>query len=715
MNKIEAFKAEKHPLDVWPDLLRCAQEKRPAAQIDPADIERFKWYGFLHRKRDGDHYMMRVRVTGCELSAEAARELAFIAYEYGYGILDVTTRGNFQVQGLTIDRLPSARKRLQQVGLETLQTGHDNVRNIYGHPLSGLSPEELFDTRELCRRAAELVLGSKTYSDLPRKFNVALCGMREASLHFWTQDVAFLATEDEEHQVGFQVLLGGKQGQEPVLGVSLPVLVEPEQVLPVLQVLLDLFREHGDRQNRRQARFAWVIKRLGVAGVLEYLESHLPFPLRPWLREPLPPASYEDLVGWFPQKQPQRWTMGLNVPLGRLSWEQLEGLAILAKKWGDGTLRTTYDQGVLVPGIPTGFRDAAATWAAKYGLSPLGDPLSRNTIACTGKQFCNLAVSETKGAMLQLMDALRRRGVMLHGIRIHMSGCPSACGMHHTADIGLKGVRVRRLLGTREGFDVFLGGGVAGRLQPGLLYRLGVDLDQLPQLIEEVVTEYYRHHKPGQSFSAYWREKLSQQQAEKVGDHDYHLPTWLCEGCGYRYEGQDPPVFCPGCAGLRRQFARLEEETPTASTADEKSPASSAATPPAEQEPKRDAEGFLAAAPLEQVPEDTGLCITLQGREVALFRQGDQVVALDNLCPHEGGALAEGSVCQGVVTCPLHEWRFRLQDGRSVEPPGEQVARYETKIHDGQVWVRLPEAEQPPGTNSAPGTQDDRQRLGAAP
>ena len=691
MNKIEAFKAAKHPLEVWDDLLRWVAQGYRSDQIDADDNERLKWYGFLHRKRDGGRYMMRVRVTGCELSAQAARELAFIAYEYGHGIVDITTRGNIQVQGLSLAQLPKARTRLQQVGLETLQTAHDNVRNIYGHPLSGLVAQELYDTRDLCRQLSELVLGSRIYSDLPRKFNIALCGMPEASLHYWTQDIAFLAMRDEQGKVGFHVLVGGKQGQEPQLGQPLPVVVEPQQVVAVTRALLDLFRAQGDRRDRRRARFAWVVRRLGVSGILEYLDAQLPFPLRPWVREPAPPTGYEDLVGWHAQKDDQRWVMGLCVPLGRLSWQQLEGLALLSKRWGDGTLRTTYDQGILVPGIASGFRHAAATEAAKYGLSPLGDPLARSTIACTGKQFCNIAVTETKGHMLRLMDQLRRRGVVLHGIRIHMSGCPSSCGLHHTADIGLKGVRVRRLLGTREGFDVYLGGGVAGRLQPGLLYRMGVDVDQLPQVIEEVVNQYYRHHKPGQTFSAYWREQLAHQEAKKVGEGEYQPPTWVCEGCGYRFQGEDPPVFCPGCAGLRRLFAREEDQT--SSPGAQASPG----TGQGNQEVVRDAQGYVALAPVEQVPQQGGLVVHVQGVELALFRTPDAVVAVENLCPHAGASLAEGTVEQGVVTCPLHGWRFRLCDGCSVEPPGERIRVFPTKVHDQRVWVRLEEHQAVPG------------------
>ena len=560
MNKIEQWKQEKHGFDVWPDVLRFAEQATPMKAIDNTDLERMKWHGVFYRKRDvPGQYMLRIRLTGCELSAPQAKEIAYVAYEFGHGIVDVTTRANIQVQGLSIENVPKAIGRLEACGLTCKQSGHDNVRNVFGHPLSGLDPDELYDTRSLSSEISELFLGSRTYSDLPRKFNIALSGRSEHGVHYWTQDISYLACRSEDDAVLFQVLLGGTQGQHPRLGWHLPVLVRPEQVVPLTRTLLDLFRERGSRDDRNRARFRYLIEQIGITGVLQYLEERLEERLLPCPREPLPPSGYDDLIGWFRQRSSSSWALGLAVPLGRLSWEQLEGLARLAKRWGSGTLRTTNEQGLMITDIPTGFKDAAATAAAALGLSLHADPLVRNTVACTGKQFCNIAVTETKGEMFQLMDRLRQRGVMLHGIRIHMSGCPASCAQHHTADIGLKGVRVRRLLGTREGYDVSLGGGVAGQLHLALPYRLGVDADQLPQLIEEVVQEYYRHHRAGQTFSAYWREKLHDTAATAAAEGEYTPPTWLCEGCEYQHRGEDPPVFCPRCAGLRRLFARLEE------------------------------------------------------------------------------------------------------------------------------------------------------------
>ncbi|MEE8129855.1 MAG: Rieske 2Fe-2S domain-containing protein, partial [Vicinamibacterales bacterium] len=391
---------------------------------------------------------------------------------------------------------------------------------------------------------------------------------------------------------------------------------------------------------------------------------------------PTPASQYDDLVGWFRQRDSTLWTMGLCVPLGRLSWNQLEAVALLAKRWGDGHLRTTHEQGLAVINIPTGFKDAAATDAAAVGLSIHADSLARNTMACTGTQFCNIGVTETKGTMFRLIDTLRQRMLALHGIRIHMSGCPSSCAQHFTADIGLKGVRVRRLIGAREGFDVYLGGGVAGDVHLGLRYKLGVDVDQLPLVIEELVKEYYLKHRSGQTFSAYWREHLQESEAAQVGEDDYKPSTWVCERCDYHHRGEDPPVFCPGCAGVRRLFARLDDQAAAETLAE------TASLPVCRDD------GFVFAAADGAVHERSGVSVEIEGRTYALFRLRGTVHALDGICPHEGGLIGEGAITNGLVTCPLHGWTFDACTGCSVEPAGNDIGHYETRVEGGNIYMK---------------------------
>ncbi len=427
-NPVEVWKAEKHGLDVWSDVERHAAGRTPMKQIDAADLERMKWYGFFYRKRDEPgRYMNRIRITANEMTAAQAKEIARVAYEFGHGIVDVTTRANVQVQGLSIEHLPEVRRRLEAVGLTAKQTGHDNIRNVFGHPFSGLMRGELIDTRALCHEVTALFVDSREYADLPRKMNVCMNGTSEHAAHYWTQDISFLATSTQSGAVAFHVLIGGTQGQHPHLAWHLPVLVAPDQVVQVTRSVLDLFRAKGSREKRNAARFRFLMEAIGVEGVLAWFEHDLPFALEPYADPPRPSAAGDELIGWFPQTDPQLWTMGLCVPLGRMTWQQCEGLGVLADRWGDGQLRTTHEQGLAVANIPAQHKHAALTDAAALGLSIHADTLDRNTMACTGSQFCNIAVTETKGQMFQLLEKLRKKQVRLEGIRIHMSGCPSSC------------------------------------------------------------------------------------------------------------------------------------------------------------------------------------------------------------------------------------------------------------------------------------------------
>ncbi|HUY88181.1 MAG TPA: Rieske 2Fe-2S domain-containing protein [Pirellulales bacterium] len=678
-NPVEIWKASKHGFDVWADVQRYAAAGTAMKDIDQADLERMKWYGFFYRKRDAPgRYMNRIRVTAGELTAAQAKAVAHLAYEFGHGVIDVTTRANLQVQGLDIRHLPKVSERLQRVGLTSKQTGHDNIRNVFGHPFSGLMPGELIDTRQLCHDITAIFLDSREYSDLPRKMNICLNGTPHHSAHFWTQDISFLATRTPQGEAAFHLLIAGTQGQTPHLARRLPVFVRLEQTVEVTRALLDLFRAKGLREKRNAARFCFLVDDIGPEGVLAWLDERLPFRLERSTEQPSPASAYDELIGWFHQREGQLWTMGLNAPLGRLSWRQLEGLAILSAKWGDGRLRTTHEQGIAVVNIPAQFKNAAAIDAAALGLSVHADSFDRNSMACTGSQFCNIAVTETKGHMFQLLEKLRKKKVQLEGIRIHMSGCPSSCAQHFTADIGLKGVRVRRLVGTREGFDVFLGGGIGGQIEMGRPYRLGVDVDQLPNVIEEVVADYYLHHRPGETFSAYWRERLPADEGVKTADGDYRPPIWVCENCQHRHVGIDPPVFCPGCAGLRRFFARLDEE----SGASPSGPASKAQT-------HARSDGFVYATEDDALKADAGLEVEVNGKPIALFRVNGQVYAVDAACPHEGAPLAQGTVENGVVTCPWHGWTFNACTGCSLEPANQNLARYEALAEDGKIFIKV--------------------------
>jgi ferredoxin-nitrite reductase len=576
LNPVEAWKAEKHGFDVWPDVLRWAREGTPHAAISEADLQRMKWYGLFWRKHDRDHYMIRIRIPGCELTADQARAVAFIAYESGHGIVDITTRGNLQVQGLTIQKVPGVMAALERVGLTSMQTGFDNIRNVTSHPLAGLDPEELIDTRVLARAITDLFVGDRELADLPRKFNIAMNGRPDSGPSDWTQDIAWLAARGPDpaggEAVGFRLLVGGTQGQHPCLAWHLPVFVRPGEVVAVTAAILRTFRERGSRTARRtQTRFRYLIEQIGPEALLAEIERRLGFSLTRFPEPPPPPAAAESFIGWFPQKQTGRAAVGIAVPMGRLGWEQLEGLALAARRFGDGTLRTATDQNLVLPDVPVESRAALGHALAALGLGFEADSLTRSTVACTGKQFCSLAVTETKGYAFQLLEQLRRRRVETYGLRIAMSGCPNACAQHHTADIGLKGVKVRRGLRVVDAFDISLGGGVSGGLQLGLPWKKGVPFPQLAAVLDEAIREFHLHRGPDESFSAYWRRRLAGTAPEVVAPE--LPPAWRCEECAYVHDGPRPPAFCPRCAAIAARFVRDDaagaEATSAAPTAEE--------------------------------------------------------------------------------------------------------------------------------------------------
>lgn len=560
-SSVELWKSEKHPLDGWGDILAYAKAGTPMKELSVPQMERMKWFGFFYRKtNDFDRYMTRIRIPGCAMTAAQMKAMAFIAYESGYSILDVTTRGNIQIQGLSIQKLPGVAAALEAVGLTAKQTGHDNVRNITSLPLAGIDPEELIDTRLLAEAMQAMIIDNKEFSDLPRKMNPAFCGRERAAAHVWTQDLSFVAGKMADGTVAFRLLLGGTQGQTPTLAWCAPVWVKEAEVLPVTAAVLRAYSKLGWRHNRHEVRLHFLMERIGNEAFLKQVEEQLGYALTP-CDLPIPEAEREEVfVGWQHQKseaaaagswQAHHWALGVCVPVGRLTWEQAKGLAALAEAYGDGGIRTTLDQNLIITGIPTAQKSAAERALAALGLSHESDSITRQVVACTGKQFCNLAIGETKGHAFWLIEELRRRRVQLHGITLHMSGCPNSCGMTLTADIGLQGTKARRNNKVVDAFDVYLGGGAASAVQLGILFKKAVPVDELPFFLQGKIAEYHEYRKGDEGFSQFWRERLHDHVAVPA---DAPEAWWLCTKCGYPHAGDVPPTYCPTCSAIRSKF-----------------------------------------------------------------------------------------------------------------------------------------------------------------
>ena len=374
MNQVEAWKAEKHGFDVWGDVEAHARAGTPMSEIAEADLERMKWYGIFGRERAGDgRFMIRLRVPGGELTAPQARAVAEVSRS-GEGVVDVTTRGSLQVPGFRIADLPGVAARLEAEGLTARQTGHDNVRNVVTHPWAGLDPEELTDVRPLCRALTDVFLGCRPLADLPRKVNLAVDGRPAPAARCWSQDTSFVAARREDGSVAFRWLLAGTEGPCPRPAWAVPVWVREDQAADVLCRTLHLYREEGPREDRDRARLRDFLDRIGVSAFLRRVEARLGYALE---RTEVPAPHHragEDFVGWFAQKQRGSWALGVRLTLGRLTRQQLDGLADLAEQSGDGTLRIVSDQGVAVPNIPTYGKAAALRRLGRLSLTPEPDP-----------------------------------------------------------------------------------------------------------------------------------------------------------------------------------------------------------------------------------------------------------------------------------------------------------------------------------------------------
>ncbi len=501
MNKIEQLKAEKDGLEIWPDLLRYARERTPIDEIQDAELQRMKWYGVFHRPQRPGTFMLRLRITGGRLTATQLREIAGVVRDHGSDRVDITSRQNIQLRDLALPDVPGILQRLSNVGIHTLQTGMDNVRNLVGCPLAGIDGMELFDSTPILGAMAEAQLVARQeLSNLPRKFNVSAAGCRDDCGHAQTQDLGFVPATKEiagKRVSGFNVLVGGALGgTTPRLATPLDVFVRPEDAVPLFLALLRVFRDHGLREVRTRSRLKWLIAEWGEERLREVVEEELGTRLeRAGSDERLTIAG--DHLGIHPQRTVGMNYVGLHVPVGRITARQLDQLADVSERYGAGEARLTIDQNVVIPHVPDANLSPLLREPLLEELRPHPSSVWRNLVACTGKDYCNFSLIDTKERALDLGNALERRGVQVPaGTRIHISGCIHACGKHHAADIGLQGTNIRLGQRVEESADVFVGGklGYEGRLATKVLQD--VHMDDLPVLVEALVRQRFQQTIP---------------------------------------------------------------------------------------------------------------------------------------------------------------------------------------------------------------------------
>jgi len=498
-NQIEAYKAAKggDGLRIREELPRIFEQGWES--LTPADKELLKWVGVFFRRPTPGRFMMRLRMPNGFATSRQLRAIAELSRRLGNGVLDITTRQQIELRGFAIASVPEIWEKLRGVDLHSLQTGMDNVRNINGCPLAGLTPNELLDASPIVFELDRLIVGAHgnpEFTDLPRKFNLTVTGCLVNCTPCESQDIA-LAPAMAGERIGFNLLVGGKMGSGGfVVASPLDVFVEPDEAAAVTLELIRIFRDHGPREARSKCRFAFLIERWGIGRLRDELAVRLERDLKPAGVDVRRPHG-SDHLGTVPQKQPGLIAVGLCVPTGRLNPDQLTELARLAEVYGDGQVRFTTAQNAIIPNVAAEREPALHGEPLLKDLVPRPSPFFRGLVACTGTDFCNLALIETKRRALELSTALEQRLGPHHGpLTIHWSGCPAGCGNHQAADIGLRGLRAN--IGGRlvDAVAIYVGGQTGPEAVPGEQILDTVPCDEsLPDVVAAVIQNLQRFKK----------------------------------------------------------------------------------------------------------------------------------------------------------------------------------------------------------------------------
>jgi ferredoxin-nitrite reductase len=470
LNQVERWKAARHPLEVKQAVMDTYALQGPAsiAAVD-GETERLKWVGLYPQRQGGDAFMLRVKIPGGRLTAAQARLIGEIADVYargpepnpvwGDGYLDLTTRQDIQLHWIRIGAVPEIWRRLEAVGITTVQACGDSARNVLCCPVSGIDAEEVIDAYPIAVAISDFFTGNREYANLPRKFKMSVSGCREDCAQAEINDLALVPARLDDGTLGFNLLVGGGLSDGPRLASDVDVFVHPEDAVEISRAVAQLFDELGNRENRWTCRLRYLVQELGPERFRAELAARARIPLTP-AGEHLTRQYRGDHIGVHPQKQAGLSYAGVNVTVGRMTGVNLVEAARLAETYGDGEIRLTTDQNLVFTGVKEANLDGLLAESLLQIHSPSPKPFERGAVACTGNEFCRLAIVETKARAVQWAQELDRR-VHLDGpeiVRMHFSGCSASCAQPQIADIGFRGETAKTEDAIVEAVDIGLGG-----------------------------------------------------------------------------------------------------------------------------------------------------------------------------------------------------------------------------------------------------------------
>jgi sulfite reductase (ferredoxin) len=453
------------------------------------------------------YFMVRIRIPNGLLLAHQLRTIAEVAEKYARGTADLTVRQNVQLHWVTIEDLPAVLDELWRCGLTTLGSCGDDARNIVGCPLAGVDACEFYDASPLLLEANTQFVGNAEFYNLPRKFKMCITGCNVWCSYPEINDVALTATRRGQ-EIGFSLRVAGGLSTDPHLARRLNAFIQPHQALSVLKAIAGIFRDSEVlRENRERARLKFLFLRYGWTEecFLEELHRRIGFQLDPAVDEDLPDDVYRDHVGIHPQKQPGYYYVGASVLRGRISAQQLRTVAGLADTYAGGEVRTTTMQNLLIVNVTRKNVAALAGRLTLAGLPIEGSPFARGVVACSGTEFCKLAVTETKSYARWLVEELDTRFPGFEqDLRLNITGCPNSCGQHWIADLGLEGKKIKRDGRMVDAYYFCVGGGVGKHQSIARPVGYRCAADQVPDAIERLLTDFRETRQAAENLRQYF-------------------------------------------------------------------------------------------------------------------------------------------------------------------------------------------------------------------
>jgi sulfite reductase (ferredoxin) len=516
--RAERLKREKNPWDAIDEIRAFARNGRTSIPEEWSTY--FRWWG-IYTQGDGagvtggkggegkatDYFMMRVGIPNGILRADQARVLADIARRHGRNLADITVRQNIQYHWLTIESLPDVMEALDAVGLSPKGACGDVVRNVTGCPLAGIAHDEIVDASPLAIEISRALQGNNDFYNLPRKFKISITGCAVWCSYPEINDIGLTAIRRGD-EVGYSVRVGGGLSNEPHLGIRLNAFVRPDQASAVVRAITEIFRDQqGLRESRDRARLKYLFMKEGWTAdqFLDEIQNRIGYKLDPAVEEIIPDDVLRDHTGIHPQKQFGVSYVGASVLRGRLTGDQLLAAAELSEHFGSGDIRLTVMQNLLFLNVPNARAVEFARELEQIGLRVEGSSFWRGAIACTGTEFCKLAITETKGFTRWLVDELEERLPQFdQQLRLHVTGCPNSCGQHWIADIGLEGKKIKHEGHLTDAYYFCVGGSVGKHAATARPVGFRTPAHLVPEAIERLLRKYLAERDRDENLRAYF-------------------------------------------------------------------------------------------------------------------------------------------------------------------------------------------------------------------